>query len=229
MYAAIPVLLLLALTSVSAGVLGRDVDHSVSRSVVKIRGVDLHQRLFYGSGVVVGEETVATNCHVVREAIRISVSRGFDLLPVEEEQVDLDKDLCLLKVSNLEMPVAKLANQTKRQRGEQVHFYGYPRALGMSYTYGKISGFPTINQHKIIETTAFFTLGGSGGGVFDNKGRLVGLATFMRHGHAGGYYLIPSDWIVAVRQLPLSSVAPLKGHTFWEHALTNPISQSHPK
>jgi S1-C subfamily serine protease len=221
-------ILLLALAPFSGGSFGREVDHSVSSSVVKIRGVDLQQRLFYGSGVVVGEETVATNCHVVRDAVRISVSRGFDLLPVQEEQVDLDRDLCLLKVPKLEMPVARLAPQAKIHRGDQVHFYGYPRALGLSYTYGKVSGLPTINQHKIIETTAFFTLGGSGGGVFDGKGRLLGLATFMRHGHSGGYYLIPADWIIAVRQLPQMKVAPLEGHTFWEKPPAHPISQSHP-
>ena len=198
------------------GLEAREIDLKVARSVVKVRGVDDGQRLLYGSGVVIDVDLVATNCHVIKNAIRIGVSSGYDFLPVSEEQADVKRDLCLLRVPQLGLPVARRALRNQLRLGDQVHFYGFPRALGLSYTLGKVSGFPEFDKNRIIETTAFFTLGGSGGGVFDGKGRLVGLATFMERGHIGGYYLIPSDWIYVAKKLPKAQVAPLKGFAFWE-------------
>jgi S1-C subfamily serine protease len=69
---------------------------------------------------------------------------------------------------------------------------------------------------QIIETSTFFTLGGSGGGLFDRQGRLVGLATFLAPGHAGGYFAVPVDWVKSVEKAPYQAIEPLQGLSFWE-------------
>ena len=191
-------------------------DHSVARSVVKIRGVDVNKHMFYGSGVVVQPDQVATNCHVVRDAIQIAVSRGAGLIPVTEEKTDVSRDICLLKAPGLKIPKAALGRLADLSPKAHVYFYGFPRALGMTFSEGEVSSLPMFGDYKIIETSAFFTLGGSGGRHVDTTGRLVGLATFLTPGHAGAYYAVPADWILKVNQEKPKSVRPIPGRSFWE-------------
>jgi serine protease Do len=210
-------LILLMLASVSAQAGGPD--HRVSNSVVQIRGVASDQRHYFGSGVVVAPKTIATNCHVVRSGGTLGVYRGYRSYVVTAMKVNVQRDLCLLHVPDLDFHPARIARLKTVQAGEQLFFYGFPRALGMSYTDGKVISVSRKNGIPLIETSAFFTLGGSGGGLFDVQGRLVGLATFISKGHGGGYYAISSELIAEVSRQPLVAVAPLEGAAFWEQWL----------
>ncbi len=51
-----------------------------------------------GSGVTIGPQQVVTNCHVVRNARTIQVSRGTDVWPATMEAGDEYRDLCFLRV-----------------------------------------------------------------------------------------------------------------------------------
>lgn len=192
------------------------INHAVSASVVQIRGVDIQGRMYFGSGVVTGPGTVVTNCHVVRGGGKIAVFRGAERYAVRRERIDVQRDLCLLDVPGMQVPRAQLGHISSLKSGQPLYFYGYPRALGMSFSEGAVKALHPYRGSRIIETSAFFTLGGSGGGLFDRKGKLVGLATFLAPGHSGGYYAIPSEWIASVKARPLVEVAPLQGLSFWE-------------
>jgi hypothetical protein len=106
--------------------------------------------------------------------------------------------------------------------GKPLYFYGYPRALGMSMSAGEVKRLHPFGGSRIIETSAFFTLGGSGGGLFDAQGRLVGLATFLAPGHQGAYYAIPAEWIAAVKVRSSEPVQTLTGLSFWEEPMKLP-------
>ena len=199
----------------STPVLGA-VNHAVSNSVVQILGLDPQGRMYFGSGVVTGPGMVVTNCHVVRGGGRIAVSRGAETFRVTRERVDIQRDLCLLETPGIGTPQASLGAISRLKPGQPLYFYGYPRALGMMFSEGAVKALHPYQGSRIIETSAFFTLGGSGGGLFDRNGKLVGLATFLTPGHSGGYYAIPSEWIRKVRAQPLGEVAPLSGVSFWE-------------
>src|ERR1051325_8472742 len=56
------------------------------------------KRLGLGSAVVIGKEQAITNCHVLRQASRITISRGNIMLGATLEFPDPDRDLCQLKV-----------------------------------------------------------------------------------------------------------------------------------
>ena len=68
----------------------------------------------------------------------------------------------------------------------------------------------------VIETTADFTQGASGGGLFDEAGRLIGLATFMPASQHGHNYAIPVDWIPRVMSTAPHGIGPRTGSPFWE-------------
>lgn len=203
-------------------------DHAVSRVVVQVRGVDALGKMYYGSGVVAGPDTVATNCHVVRGGGRIAVFQGYRSFRVESERDDTLRDLCLLNVPGLVSPVARIGQAAGLKAGHPLSFYGYPRGLGMAYSAGAVKSLHPFGGSRIIETSAFFTLGGSGGGLFDRFGKLVGLATFLAPGHAGAYYAIPADWIPAVRARETHAITPLQGHSFWEETARMPAFLKRP-
>lgn len=206
----------LLLGALSSAPISAEPDHAVSRVVVQVRGVDEQGKMYYGSGVVTGPNTVATNCHVVRGGGRIAVFLGYRSFRVERERADTLRDLCLLEAPGLASPVARIGKAAGLKRGHPLSFYGYPRALGMAYSAGTVKSLHPFGGSRIIETSAFFTLGGSGGGLFDRSGKLVGLATFLAPGHGGAYYAIPADWIAAVRAQAPQAIAPLPGRSFWE-------------
>lgn len=191
-------------------------DPSISASVVQIRGVDPKGQLFFGSGVVIQKGWVATNCHVVRSGGSYGVFRGDQGFRVTHQKIDELHDICLLEVPELGQKPVRLAAPESLRTGEPLAYLGYPRALGLSYAEGTLLGVRRPGDLSLIETTAFFTLGGSGGGLFDREGRLVGLATFISRGHAGGYFAVGSDLILKAQRLKPDLVGPLSGRAFWE-------------
>lgn len=201
---------------------GAEVDHTMSLSVVQVRGYGEPGKIMYGSGVVVGPERVATNCHVVRSALKVAVSKGPMLYPAVSQQVDPHHDLCLLTTPNIPFPTAALGSAEKLSVGQPIYFYGYPRAIGITFSEGKVQGLHPFEGGRVIQTSADFTLGASGGGVFDSAGKLVGLATFMGAGHTGGYYAVPADWISSLSSREVRKIEPLSGLSFWEDAAAMP-------
>jgi len=208
--------LLCSLLLAASGANSAQPDHRISNSVVQIQGAEEGGRLYFGSGVIVAPHIVATNCHVVRTGGRLGIFRGYRSYRVEGVRADVKSDLCLLDVPALDLHPARIAGIGSLKKGDALYFYGFPRALGLSYTDGKVLRTRHQNGLPLIETSAFFTLGGSGGGLFDRRGRLVGLATYIDRGHGGGYYAIGSDLIAGVMKRPSLPIAPLSGSAFWE-------------
>ncbi|TSA05447.1 MAG: serine protease [Methylococcus sp.] len=191
-------------------------DMKVASHVVQIRGIHPDGRSYFGSGVAVSKDRVATNCHVVRSGGRVAVFRGGEAYKATRQQVDIIHDVCVLEVPGLPVKAAPLESIQHLKVGQALAFYGYPRALGLSFSEGKLRRIKAMAGIQIIETSTFFTLGGSGGGLFDRQGRLVGLATFLAPGHAGGYFAVPVDWVKSVEKAPYQAIEPLQGLSFWE-------------
>ena len=205
-----------------------EVDHSVSRSVVQIRGIAPEGKLFFGSGVVIAPDSVATNCHVVRGGGRIGVFRGVQSFRVTQVRADTQHDACILQAQGITAPKARLGQASRLQAGQSLAYYGYPRALGMAYSAGAVKSLHLFGDSRIIETSAFFTLGGSGGGLFNQQGELVGLATFLAPGHGGAYFAIPAEWIATARAHEARPVGVLPGLSFWEEPVHLPAFLKEP-
>ena len=195
---------------------GAEPHQALAQTVVQIKGADPLGRFYFGSGVLIDHEWVATNCHVVRQGGRVLVVRSGQGFKATRLKADTFKDLCLLKVPGIGIKGAQLRAGAPPKVGSAVSYYGFPRALGMSYAEGQVTHLHPLLGGSLIQTSAFFTLGGSGGGLFDVKGRLVGLATFLTSGHSGAYFVIPAAWIEDVQEKPEDLITPLLGKAFWE-------------
>ena len=80
----------------------------LAASVLRIEAPRASGGYSVGSGVVVGNERVITNCHVTRDAQAITVVRGSTRWPASGQVVNAERDLCLLTVPGLVAPAARL-------------------------------------------------------------------------------------------------------------------------
>ncbi len=195
----------------------------ISLSVVKVHAYTGNGKTGFGSGVMVGQGEVATNCHVTRDAESIVVRKGGVWLTVQAQRANLGRDLCLLSVPASPIPVAPLRSVSDVAPGQTVFAVGFPGGGGSAFATGKVHGLHGFDGSRVIETTTGFNLGASGGALFDNSGRLLGLTTFRARGSRDNhFYAIPTDWLRDLRQQPAEPVAPLSGplQPFWSEVRT---------
>ncbi len=102
------------------------------------------------------------------------------------------RDVALLKIEERELPVVRLAaRSTDLHLGQSLFVIGFPGVVAAhellsratlfepSITTGRISGFKAdIGGQRVIQTDAAIIQGNSGGPVFDDRGYVIGAATF---------------------------------------------------
>jgi S1-C subfamily serine protease len=119
-----------------------------------------------------------TNCHTLRGATSLRVSQKGKSVEAMFLAGDPDADICLI-AARMELPVPDTRNFFDLRVGEAVFAIGSPKGLELSISNGIISQLRgTIFESLLIQTTAPISPGSSGGGLFDARGRLVGLTTF---------------------------------------------------
>lgn len=187
-------------------------------SVVMIRGYNATGGLAYGSGVVVGENKVLTNCHVLRATKQPWVSRGEDTYSITSVKVDAWHDLCLVSTFSMPFKSVAIGKSTDLKRGQELaaigHSNGVPAPLTSS---GNVKALFDSDKGKIIRSSAKFMMGASGSGLFDMQGRLVGINTFKTAGLGGSiHYALPIEWLEKLEKEPETMVFPVTGKALWE-------------
>jgi tetratricopeptide (TPR) repeat protein len=130
-----------------------------------------------GSGVVVQPDLVATNCHVVRNAESLRVVTASGELPARWLRQHPNQDICLLSVAGLALtPVRTRASGTPAI-GESVFAVGNPLGFGLAVSAGLLAATETVKTRRVLVSTAVLSPGSSGGGLFDQEGRLIGITT----------------------------------------------------
>ena len=127
-----------------------------------------------------GDGTVfATNCHVLAGARELTVESAGTRAQGFFFGGDPSYDTCLV-FAKIQTEVPERFNTLDLLVGERVFAIGAPRGLELSMTEGIVSakrGSP-LEPPMLLQTTAPISPGSSGGGLFDSKGRLVGITTF---------------------------------------------------
>lgn len=160
----------------------KDIYTKAAQSVVVV--VAFNERrddISQGSGVVIARNTVATNCHVLESADTAVVL--FKGAPYQAESVVGDKklDYCILYTRNLPARVADTAELSTVTPGQRVYSVGSPRGLDLTIAEGLVSGLRDQDDMPLplIQTSAAISPGSSGGGLFDEFGRVIGITTFL--------------------------------------------------
>lgn len=146
-------------------------------------------REVYGSGTIIYSKPnqqlfILTAAHVVKgfqnNKENIYISTGFDtsIRIMEIYKIDHIKDLALIrskKKEKLARPYVNISNNNQ-YIGDNIWVVGAPNGTERTLTYGIISNFQKLNGKLLYRTTADIYYGNSGGGMFDYKGELIGVA-----------------------------------------------------
>lgn len=187
------------------------------RSIVKIQAISTGGKQNLGSGVVIARDTIATNCHVVRSAKRVFIIVPEGLYRIIALAAMPELDICLLKTQQLTIPAVELADSDGIHVGDDIVLSGYPLGMGRRTSSGAITALHPYRDSRIIEISTGFNHGASGGGVFDQEGKLIGLMTFM--GKEDGlmhFYVIPAAWLAIGLKQAFAPLKPFKDRSFWE-------------
>lgn len=147
-----------------------------------------------GSGFFVGPDLIATNYHVVKEAVEGTariVKTGMTYAIVGYTAVDPDRDLAILKVRAFDVKPLLLGDNNDISNNIPIYVVGNPKGIEGTLSEGVISNSQPIRnilidgkQVKIplldFQMTAPISPGNSGGPVLNRKGRVIGVsvATF---------------------------------------------------
>ena len=133
------------------------------------------------SGFVAFQEHLfVTNYHVIRDASYLKIWDEKNNTYILDKVIafDIRNDLAILgfpagkKYDSLEFQM-----NAQLKRGQPVTTIGSPEGMQNTVAFGNISAFPTMNGIKKIQFTAPISHGSSGGVLFDNNGKVIGITT----------------------------------------------------
>lgn len=161
-----------------------------------------------GSGFIIDPEGyIVTNNHVItgrdgqtvvdKITVILNDDRRFEARVVGRDPAT---DLALLKVEAKGLPYVQWGDSTKARVGDWVLAIGNPFGLGVTVTAGIVSALHReigVGQYdRLIQTDASINRGNSGGPMFDNNGKVIGIATAILSptgGNIGIGFAIPAD------------------------------------
>ena len=164
-------------------------------SVLKVEVLRQQGGYALGSGVVVGDGLVVTNCHVTRGGVGVHVLRGDQRWPARAQAIDAEHDLCLLRVPGLAVDSVALGRASALKTGQSVTAVGYTGGLGVQTSSGAVVALHRHDGGHVIQTDNWFSSGASGGALFDDHLHLVGVLTFRLRGGAAHYFAAPVEWL----------------------------------
>lgn len=145
--------------------------------------VSIVLRVGEGSGVIVDEDTIVTNAHVVGDAgtAEVVLASG-RRLEAAVEAVDRCTDLAVLSVPDEDLPGAAFADELPRV-GELAIALGNPLGFEQTVTAGIVSGLhrqiPSSGRTPalidLIQTDAPISPGNSGGALVNEDGEVIGI------------------------------------------------------
>jgi serine protease Do len=171
-------------------------------------GPQMHAVEARGSGFIVDADgTIVTNNHVVKGAKSVEVTLDDGTrLPAKVVGTDPRTDIAVLKVdAHKQLPYIQLGNSASVKPGEWVVAMGNPFGLGGTVTAGIVSarGRDIGNgpYDQFIQIDAPINQGNSGGPLFTQDGKVIGMNTAILSpsgGSIGIGFAIPSDMIHTV-------------------------------
>jgi len=191
----------------------------IAASLVRVEAEVAQGKLSVGSGVTVAPAVIATNCHVVRDALDIRVAGAGATWAVDAERADPHHDVCYLRVPGWQAPTVHLAATSEPPLGSTVVALGFTGGAAIMPRVGNVRALYAYEGGRVIESDASFNSGSSGGGLFDDEGAMVGLLTFRLRNSEASYYAVPVEWVRdgIPRESEWKGIAPLGGaKPFWQ-------------
>ena len=180
-----------------------ELTYRLKASVTKVHVITKTGGHGVGTGVVVGKDLVATNCHILANANGVNITKFGDSHTPVSLRADWKHDLCILRFQYVDLAPVELGDSENLKYEQAMFSIGFPGGPPKPLvSYGKIKALYPLHDSQIVRTDASFVMGASGSPVFDSDGRLIALSTFKSPGRAAYYYNIPVKWIKALLAAP---------------------------
>ncbi len=179
-----------------------EVFQKVAASILVVESLDiLGKPDALGSAVCVLPGVVVTNAHVLEHAVSVRVRQGLRAWPASVAHLQVDHDLALMTVEGFSAAPVALRASGELMVGERVFAVGSPQGLELTLSEGLVSGLRPHQGRVLVQTSAPISPGSSGGGLFDEQGRLVGITTFQFQGQNLNFAL-PTEWLEETEAAP---------------------------
>jgi hypothetical protein len=160
-----------------------------------------------GTGFAIGPAPgrIVTNLHVVAgyAMVRVVTFDGTEHVVSNVSAYSKQYDLALLRVPSLRVATLPLADSDKAVQGSSVVTMGNPSGLEATLSAGIISAVRRFESgNYVLQMTAPISPGSSGGPVFDEYGRVVGVATFLLKDGQNLNFAVPSKYVADLTAHP---------------------------
>lgn len=152
-----------------------------------------------GSGILISKDgKILTAAHVVQTAEEVKVIfKNEEVIPAKIIGTSKTADVALIKLvwppSDKDIFIPKVADSDKVKVGEEVFIIGSPYGLTQSLSVGHISGrhkkksvTHNMNLMEFFQTDASINTGNSGGPMFNMKGEVIGIVSYILS-ESGGF------------------------------------------
>ena len=146
-----------------------------------------------GSGFIVASDgTAITNYHVIRGASRATVKFADGTVGSVEgvKSYDRTRDLAVVQVTPAPRTVLEIGDSDKMKVGDTVVAVGSPLGLQNTMSEGIVSGL----RNGVIQISAPISPGSSGGAVFDEYGKVIGVSAAQMVAGQNLNFAIPINW-----------------------------------
>lgn len=159
-----------------------------------------------GSGVIISPVEILTSCKVVESAVDIVVSQDSALRKATLRFRDAERDLCQLHIEDplpAGKPVTIAPSPIPMKTGQELYAIGAPRGMEHTIIRAMVSGLreTSTSTARLLQIDVALAGGSTGSGVFDQSGRLVGIAAGRFKQGDSATYAVPIDWL-AVQSEP---------------------------
>jgi len=160
-----------------------DLFKKVERSVFVVLATQSEAELrvrnvMQGSAIAVSDHLLLTNCHVVKDRAIIKLWQDGKRADAKLVAGDEKTDRCILRTDDMTLtPITGVRDVSSLAIGEHVFAIGAPISLERTLSEGLISGIRPNGGRTLVQTSAPISPGSSGGGLFDDRGNLVGITT----------------------------------------------------
>jgi serine protease Do len=194
-----------------------DLVYKLKASVVKVHVTTKSGGHGVGTGVVVGKDLVATNCHVIANATGVKITKFGEGFVPSAMKADWKHDLCVLRFNYLELTPVELGDSENLKYEQDIFSIGFPGGPPKPQsTHGKIKALYSMDDSQIVRTDASFVMGASGSPVFDAEGKLIAISTFKSPGRGAYFYNMPVKWVKALLEKPETASLESNELPFWD-------------
>jgi S1-C subfamily serine protease len=151
-----------------------------------------------GLAIAIEPGTMVTTCHGIPAGGKLVVRVGKDQLPADLTITDEALDLCRLSVTGFTAPPVRVSTDEVKA-SDKVVMVGLNAKGELVATEATIRGTRRGPAGNVLELSAPVSAASSGAGVFDQYGRLVGIATAPHAYGAGTHVALPATWISQMR------------------------------